>query len=383
MTDAESAAGRAGWSVVLALAWVNAIGNVASIATPLWVGDAPLALGLPAWTGGALASAQLFAAAAANIATATYQRRLGPRTTARMALLVAIGAHLLASAPDPRLFALGVVTAGAALGALSAIVLGAASRFADPHRVFATFTAVLTAFAALFYVVAPALIATWGMAGLFGLLALLCALVLPTTAPLAQIPPPPAEPALEVPSRNRLAGLAGLTALGLLMAAHVAVVAYAVPLGDRIARGGTWVSLVLAVANVASIAGSLAGGGLGERLGRFWPPAGAIAAMAGSALLIGYGGGAASYAAGMILFFTATMFAVPYLMTFLASLDEIGRWIAIGPSAIMTGSAVGPGVAAGLIAADYGIGAVSAGAVAALTGALAALALATQAQADS
>jgi hypothetical protein len=48
---------------------------------------------------------------------------------------------------------------------------------------------------------------------------------------------------------------------------------------------------------------------------------------------------------GAIVLFMGIVFVVPYVYALLAELDEAGRWASIGPAFVLTGWALGPGIA--------------------------------------
>ena len=73
-----------------------------------------------------------------------------------------------------------------------------------------------------------------------------------------------------------------------------------------------------------------------------------------------------SYSIGAVVYSLAWAFAVPYLYSLVAGLDESGRLIVLAPAAQAVGAAVGPAVAASLLngVAYAPVGAVAAAALA-------------------
>jgi hypothetical protein len=75
------------------------------------------------------------------------------------------------------------------------------------------------------------------------------------------------------------------------------------------------------------------------------PLLGGAGVIGGDLLVVTLGRGAAAFTGGAIVLFIGMVFVVPYIFALLAELDEAGRWASIGPAFIMTGAALGPGIA--------------------------------------
>jgi predicted MFS family arabinose efflux permease len=67
--------------------------------------------------------------------------------------------------------------------------------------------------------------------------------------------------------------------------------------------------------------------------------------LGGDMLVVTLSGGAATFIAGSIVLFIGSVFVVPYIFALLAGLDKLGRWASIGPAFVLTGVALGPGIA--------------------------------------
>jgi MFS family permease len=105
---------------------------------------------------------------------------------------------------------------------------------------------------------------------------------------------------------------------------------------------------ILSAALALSVLGALGASWLGDRWGRRAPLALAMLAQL-LALVLLMRSDAASYAAGAVVYSLAWAFAVPYLYSLVASLDESGRLIVLAPAAQAVGAALGPAVAASLL----------------------------------
>ena len=85
--------------------------------------------------------------------------------------------------------------------------------------------------------------------------------------------------------------------------------------------------------------------GLGERAGLLRPLLAGAGVLGSAMLVVTVGGGAAAFVGGAIVLFMGIVFVVPYIYALLAGLDKAGRWASIGPAFVLTGWALGPGIA--------------------------------------
>ena len=70
-----------------------------------------------------------------------------------------------------------------------------------------------------------------------------------------------------------------------------------------------------------------------------------MVALGADMLVLTLAGGAAAFITSALLLFMAMVFLVPYVYALLAALDEAGRWASIAPGFVLTGAALGPGIA--------------------------------------
>jgi len=108
-----------------------------------------------------------------------------------------------------------------------------------------------------------------------------------------------------------------------------------VSIGAAVGLSVVWVGRIMALGLFVSLGGGVLARGLGVRAGLLLP------LLAGAGVL----GGGAAFIGGALIFFIAMVFLVPYIYALLAELDEAGRWASIGPGFVLTGVALGPGIA--------------------------------------
>jgi hypothetical protein len=100
----------------------------------------------------------------------------------------------------------------------------------------------------------------------------------------------------------------------------------------------------MALGLLAGLGGAIIARGLGERAGAFLPLLAGAGVVGCDMLVVTLGGGAA-FILGAIVLFICMVFLVPYIYALLADLDKSGRWASIGPGFVLTGVALGPGIA--------------------------------------
>ena len=123
---------------------------------------------------------------------------------------------------------------------------------------------------------------------------------------------------------------------------------YVERIGVGIGLSSPQTGTILAAALALSVLGALGASCLGDRWGRRAPLLLAFVAQLISLVLL-MRTDSTSYSIGAVLYSLAWAFAVPYLYSFVASLDESGRLIVLAPAAQAVGAALGPAVAASLL----------------------------------
>jgi predicted MFS family arabinose efflux permease len=339
-----------------ALAAMAGLGVIGALGTfsflPLVVSQAIAGLGLSPRAAGLLATAEMAAGGVATFLASFVVHRLERRRIALLGLiLIVAGSGLSEAVHHFAVMAAGRVVTGAGEGALIAAVIASMAGTRLPERNFGLWTiANMIAASVLLYALMPAVIASWGIGGVFG--AYLC-LTLPGFALLAWYPQDtPAPRILAARSAGPLGAGVVLCLIAILLShlAHGGIWAYMQRFG---AASGVPVALTARALGYAAFAG-LVGGALvtllGTRWGRVLPNAAALALSGVSALLVAAGHTAGAFVTAAMCFYLAWVFGLPYLMGIIAALDSQGRAATLGIVMQNIGLAAGPAGAGALAA---------------------------------
>jgi len=347
---------------VVRIALANSIGFSASTAVPLWVGSVGAHFGLPSWGAGAVATGQLACAALLNAATPWLFPGAHLRRLAFVAAAVALLGNGLAWLGSSAAFIVGCLLCGAGFGVLLNVTNRLVASSRAPQRGYATVQLVEVLFCIVFFLGVPPVVERFGVLSVFAALAALCAVVflllagVPVSAPggpevnaLDDTPVSAQERVVKlkrvgVPP-NAGAAVLSLCAATLLFAGYSCVSSSLVSIGAAVGLSVMWVGRVMALGLFVSLGGGVFARGLGERAGVLLPLLAGAAVLGGDTLVVTLGGGVATFVGGALIFFMAMVFLVPYIYALLAELDEAGRWASIGPGFMLTGVALGPGVA--------------------------------------
>lgn len=333
-------------ATLLRISLANSIGFSASTAVPLWLGSVGAHFGFPSWGAGAIATGQLACAALLNAATPWLFRGAHLRRLAFLAAAVALLGNGLAWLGSPSGFIAGCLLCGAAFGVLLNVTNRLVAGSSAPQRGYAIVQLVEVLFCIAFYLVVPPIIERFGTLSVFAVLGALCVGVFLLLADV----PVSAAGRSEVAKRhataaNTGAALLSLCAATLLFAGYSCVNSSLVSIGAAAGLSVLWVGRVMASGLFAGLGGAMFARALGERAGVLLPLLVCAALLGGDMLVVTLGGGSVAFVGGAILMFIGMVFVVPYIFTLLAGLGEGGRWASIGPGFVMTGVALGPGIA--------------------------------------
>lgn len=334
---------------------------------PVMIGTIADMQGLNASEAGFVAAADLCGFAVASLLAAIGIRGFNGRRVAAAGLLAAfIGNVLSLHAAGFELLLIVRLLAGLGGGLAYSVAMSTLARSARPDRDFGLMVAAQITYqvAALFAL--PRLVTARGSDAIFlALAATVCAssLALLSTGLITRGTEPSAHPA----SRSAAAWL-GLAAMAFFSLNLGALWTYVERIGVGIGLSSPHTGTILAVALALSVLGALGASYLGDRWGRRAPLLLASVAQLISLVLL-MRTDATSYSIGVVVYSLAWAFAVPFLYSLVASLDESGRLIVLSPAAQAVGAALGPAVAASLLnGAAYAP--VSAVAAAALVGSM-------------
>jgi hypothetical protein len=333
-------------AAILRIALVNSIGFSASTAVPIWVGSLGAHFGFPSWGAGAVATSQLACAALLNAATPWLFPGVHLRRLAFVAAGIALLGNGLAWLGSSTEFIAGCLLCGAGFGVLLNVTNRLVAASGAPQRGYAIVQLVEVLFCIAFFLGVPPITQRFGILSVFATLAALCAGVFFL---LTGVPVSDQRRVVNLErdrdSANTGAAILSLCAAALLFAGYSAVSSSLVSIGAAVGLSVLWVGRVMALGLLASLGGAIVARGLGERAGVLLPLLAGAGVLGGTMLVITLGGGAAGFIGGTLVFFMCMVFLVPYIFTLLAELDKFGRWASIGPGFVLTGVALGPGIA--------------------------------------
>lgn len=339
-----------GLRATLLVCLVYPLGPAAIILMPMIVGGLVDRLGLTEQEAANIASMEGLGLVVASVLAAAWIRRVS-WVRALVASALAYAALNVASAALAGALPLAIArfATGFAGGSVFAITVAALGDNRAPDRAFGLAQAAQGAMMLAAFLAAPALLARWGVAGLYGLLAAAALLLLPVAWRF------PASGRRRATTGGGGAGTHGAL-IGLGLAASV--VYFVSVFGfwtfiERIGQAGGLdagtIGAALGVSQLMAVAGALAAAAASDRYGRMLP---LVLVLVGqcAALLALYGRfGAAAYFASAGAFQALFIVAVSYQMGAVAALDTRGRFLVMMTGAQGLGAAIGPAFAAALI----------------------------------
>ena len=345
-------------AALLRIALANSVGFSASTAVPIWLGSVGAHFGYPSWGAGAVAMGQLACAALLNAATPWLFPGAHLKKLAFVAAAVALLGNGLAWLGSSSVFIAGCLLCGAAFGVLLNVTNRLVAGSSAPQRGYAVVQLVEVLFCIGFFLGVPPIVERFGSFSVFAALAALCAGVflllagVPVSAPggsevdapvsiegrVVKLKPGGAPP-------NTGAAVLSLCATVLLFAGQSSVNASLVSIGAAVGLNVVWVGRVISLGLLASLCGAIFARGLGERAGLLRPLLAGAGVLGSAMLVVTLGRGAAAFIGGAVVLFMGIVFVVPYIYALLAGLDKAGRWASIGPAFVLTGWALGPGIA--------------------------------------
>ncbi|MFG2953040.1 MFS transporter [Streptomyces sp. NPDC048291] len=329
-------------------------GYLAPYLLPTTVGRLESGLPLSPTRAGAVGSALLLSSATAGFLLASRVDRIGPRTLARIGLLLAVlgygGAALTTTVPA---VVAGAVLGGFGSGTVTAVAATGIAAQRDPHRTTTLGLLGVSALAGAVYLTVPHLGA--GHAQPLAALALTALAVWPLTARLSpRTAPAPARTAAGSRLPHLRSGLLLAAAMPCWSAAQNSLWGVSGRIGLTQAHlGEATVGAVFAVALGTGLLGTVGAGALGPRLGRALPIGLGTVLIAGCIALSASATDLTSFAAGEIAWNLLYPVVLSYVIGLAAALDPRGRWAVLVGSASSLGTAVGP-MTGSLLAARAG-----------------------------
>ena len=327
---------------IAAISASNCLGMLSFVSLPLWLGALIGDLGISEGLAGKIASAQLGGMAMMALSLSRKADLLPWRTLGIVAVCLAIAGNLFSMFLENIWFLVGArILAGMGEGKLLAIGNSAAAGCKEPQKMYSLMTICLSTMFLGVALIAPSLIESFGRQGIFVLMLGLNLLGLPVLLWFPKSRAASGQEPIEAGGMGKGALLV-LSGLGFCQMAQALLWAYngQIGLGTGLSLAG--VGRVLALVALISITGPLLAKKLGMRLGPMIPIYLALGLMILAALMLGYAGSPWMYVGGSIILPTLGLFANPYAMALLASLDPRGRAAAAAPAFIGAGDTFGP-----------------------------------------
>ena len=335
---------------VLALMTMSMACDLTTFVMPLIIGALVSQHGMTDTQVGFVATAQLMACALLSFAMAPRVRRLNPRATIALGLvLVALGnAVTLLSHHAPVLIA-ARLSAGLGEALVNVVVGVLMARQRDPDRGFAMINIGITSGAVAVFLVAPLLAPSFGKDGIFWVLTALPVLALPCVLGIQNVAMDSAAPTGE---RRGFSGF-GLTpgSIALLLGivgfgiAGNAVFIFVERIGEGVGVGYNQLVQMMLWVTVWTAAGPVAARIVGTRFGRMPILAFSFLGLAVACPMMGAPQNATVLFIGLNLGGFCLLLAAPFYSGLMVAMDPLGRLITLSRGVLAIGSAITPGIA--------------------------------------
>jgi predicted MFS family arabinose efflux permease len=245
--------------------------------------------------------------------------------------------------------------AGMGSGFLLSSFNATAAATREPERIYGLGFGLFLGVGALFLVVVPDVIIEAGLKGTYLAVAALCVPVLAITVLWLPRYTPQVKRQIDgAPEKTRIGVLMFLANILVLYVGHQAIWAYQERMGVAIGLDISTVGLILGIALATGFLGAWIAWGFGVRFGRTITQVVSLSISILAALLLVYGGSLFTYAAASILIPLSWYYGLPYMIGIAAWLDPSGRAVTVGGAMWPIGSALGPAIAAYVIANTNG-----------------------------
>jgi len=342
---------------LIAINALSVVGNGCMAVQPIIVGALVDRLGFTEAQAGFVAALEMTGVGVGFVVLFGLAHRLRRRVLASAGLITIAAANLMACLIHtyaPMLATQFVVGLGSAM--VFSVYLQAGAAQERPEHLFAIVNAVSIAYSGIFMPITPFILAAWQLPGIFVTLAAIAAV---SGVLVSWIP---AVPAATPASPQRVAATASAALLTprvvmvllmmlLLYTGHGAVWAYQERIGVSLGMDPRSVSRWLGISMLTwGVIGSMLASWLGMRLGRLWPQVLSLGVSVFAALILVFGATPALFALACGLIALSWFYGLPYQMGLLSHYDRLGRLNLIGSTMTTGGAALGPALAAMLVA---------------------------------
>lgn len=341
----------------LRLAIINTVGFSASTIMPLWLGDIAGHFGMPAWFAGVAVAVQLGAAALFNLATPILFRNMLLLPLARGAMAVAGMAFLLALVPSPAVFLIAALVSGGALGTSLNVINRLMGSNEHVQHGYALFVLMEVVIATFLFLTGAALIEQFGLMAIFVEVAVAAGLALLLLLHFPIGSDMPRAVGQTDPSANSRAGFIGLAAFACFFVGQATINSFMPVIGQAAGLSSAAANQIIGLGMPFGFLGGMLARFVGERVKPVVPVIGVTMLLACIAPSLTLMPDASIFRVGAIVLACSTMFVVPYFFAQLGASDRSGRFTAFGPAMMLTGLAIGPGIAV-MLKSRFGIEAI-------------------------
>jgi len=335
---------------VLALMTMSMACDLTTFVMPLIIGALVSQHGMTDAQVGFVATAQLMACALLSFAMAPRVRRLNPRATIALGLvLVALGNGVTLLAHHAPLLIAARLSAGLGEALVNVVVGVLMARQRDPDRGFAMINIGITSGAVAVFLIAPLLAPSIGKDGIFWVLAALPLLALPCVRGIQTVAMDGAT--RTAPSRGftgfgltpaSIALLLGIVGFGI---AGNAVFIFVERIGEGVGVGYNQLVQMMLWVTVWTAAGPVAARIIGTRFGRMPVLAFSFLGLAVACPMMGAPQSATVLFVGLNLGGFCLLLATPFYSGLMVAMDPLGRLITLSRGVLAIGSAITPGIA--------------------------------------
>jgi predicted MFS family arabinose efflux permease len=330
---------------------LSAIGNGVLVIQPLAVGAMVDTLGFTEKQAGFVVFTELASFSVGSMVMSGLIHRLNRRHVAWAGIaLFALGSMLSAVPKDFVPFLLVRIIPGFACALCIAAFLGTAVLTKVPDKVFGLVNAFSIGYSAALLMIAPSLIISHGLIGIYFAMALGALACAGTVLWI-----PPRSPGSAVHSRNTDSGrregaprgllIMVLMAMLLLYTGHGSVWAFQERIGAALSLDTRLIGRILSLAMTIGIVGSLLAWRSGLAIGRVWPQILSLGISVIAAMMLIMVQTALGFAIASALIALSWFYGLPYQMGLLAQLDPQGRANVMGIIMTTGGAALGPALA--------------------------------------
>ena len=319
---------------------------------PVFLGAAAESFDLGESAAGWLATTYLAGFGLSSVSAALWLHRLGRKTLALVLFVAAALLLMLASTLQAYAAVVGVLfAAGLVLGGLYTFSFMLAAEHADATRAVGVKLGGEVVLGALLLAIIPTVIyPAFGFSGLLATLAIVLLAVLPSVRWLSEGALPMGSETTRASAGPKLLRAACvLGALFLFTVGQASVWSFVERAGARAGFEAAAISGVLSAAVLLGGVGSFLAGALSDRWGKVLPLLIAGSLYLAAMALFTFGTQYWAYALAINLFFFAWLFALPYFISVVASVDDSGRATSLVTACLAFGSMLGPAVAGELI----------------------------------